>query len=476
VKQEDAMESITTQSDIDAAAWKALEDSIIYYCGHPVGTVAARDPDVEALNYNQCFVRDFVSSALIFLMNGQTEIVRNFLVETLALQSETKQMDYFNAGQGLMPASFKVATSYGEQYLTADFGEHAIARVTPVDSSLWWMILLRAYVKATGDIALAHQPEFQKGLILILKLCLADRFDMFPTILVPDGAFMIDRRMGVYGHPLEIQALFYAALRSARELLAPSRQGEIYTLIVNQRLSTLNYHIRKYYWLDIKRVNEIYRYRGEEFGEAAVNKFNIYPESIPYWLTEWMPEKGGYLAGNLGPAQMDFRFFAVGNLMAIICSLSSPQESQGIMDLIEQRWDDLVGNMPMKICFPAVEGLEWKILTGCDPKNVPWSYHNGGNWPVLLWMLVAAAQKTGRKEIGRRAIEIAEKRLCHDQWPEYYDGKNGRLIGKEARKYQTWTVAGYLVGKALLDNPSHLSLFSFDEDLESLEWSYHQMA
>ncbi|WP_396812296.1 glycoside hydrolase 100 family protein [Microcoleus sp. FACHB-SPT15] len=470
------MESMTTQSDIDAAAWKALEDSIIYYCGHPVGTVAARDPDVEALNYNQCFVRDFVSSALIFLMNGQTEIVRNFLVETLALQSETKQMDYFNAGQGLMPASFKVATSYGEQYLTADFGEHAIARVTPVDSSLWWIILLRAYVKATGDIALAHQPEFQKGLILILKLCLADRFDMFPTILVPDGAFMIDRRMGVYGHPLEIQALFYAALRSARELLAPSRQGEIYTLIVNQRLSTLNYHIRKYYWLDIKRVNEIYRYRGEEFGEAAVNKFNIYPESIPYWLTEWMPEKGGYLAGNLGPAQMDFRFFAVGNLMAIICSLSSPQESQGIMDLIEQRWDDLVGNMPMKICFPAVEGLEWKILTGCDPKNVPWSYHNGGNWPVLLWMLVAAAQKTGRKEIGRRAIEIAEKRLCHDQWPEYYDGKNGRLIGKEARKYQTWTVAGYLVGKALLDNPSHLSLFSFDEDLESLEWSYHQMA
>lgn len=462
------------QSDMVDEAWKALEDSIIYYYGRPVGTVAARDPDVEALNYNQCFVRDFVSSALIYLMNGKTEIVRNFLVETLALQSETKQMDFFNAGQGLMPASFKVATSYSDQYLTADFGEHAIARVTPVDSSLWWMILLRAYVKTTGDIQLAHQPEFQNGIILILKLCLADRFDMFPTMLVPDGAFMIDRRMGVYGHPLEIQTLFYATLRSARELLAPDRQGEIYTLVVNQRLSTLKYHIRQYYWLDIKRLNEIYRYRGEEFGEAAINKFNIYPDSIPYWLTEWMPEKGGYLAGNLGPARMDFRFFAVGNLMAIICSLASPQESQGIMDLIEQRWDDLVGNMPMKICFPAVEGLEWKILTGCDPKNVPWSYHNGGNWPVLLWLLVAAAQKTGRKQIARKAIAIAEKRLSDDQWPEYYDGKNGRLIGKQSRKYQTWTIAGFLVAKELMTNPNHLSLFSFDEDLESLEWSYSQ--
>ena len=459
------------QDDIVAEAWKALEDSIIYYYGRPVGSVAARDPDVEALNYNQCFVRDFVSSALLFLMNGKTEIVRNFLVETLALQDETKQMDYFNAGQGLMPASFKVATSYGEQFLTADFGEHAIARVTPVDSSLWWIILLRAYVKTTGDIALAHQPEFQKGLIHILKLCLADRFDMFPTMLVPDGAFMIDRRMGVYGHPLEIQALFYGALRAVRELLAPDRQGEIYSLVVDQRLRTLNFHIRTYYWLDIKRLNEIYRYQGEEFGDKAVNKFNIYPDSIPYWLTEWMPETGGYLAGNLGPARMDFRFFTLGNLMAIICSLSSPQESQWIMDLIEQRWDDLVGNMPMKICFPAVEGLEWKILTGCDPKNVPWSYHNGGNWPVLLWLLAAAAQKTGRPHIARNAIALAEKRLSQDQWPEYYDGKNGRLVGKQARKYQTWTISGLLLAKHLMSHPGDLGLFDFDEEFESIDWT-----
>jgi hypothetical protein len=458
------------QGDIITEAWKALENSIIYYSGRPVGSVAALDPDVEALNYNQCFVRDFVSSALLFLIKGETEIVRNFLVETLALQNETKQMDCFNAGQGLMPASFKVATNYGQQYLTADFGEHAIARVTPVDSSLWWIILLRAYVRATGDMALAHQPEFQKGLIFILKLCLADRFDMFPTMLVPDGAFMIDRRMGVYGHPLEIQVLFYAALRSARELLAPNRQGEIYSLVVNQRLSTLNFHIRTYYWLDIKRLNEIYRYRGEEFGISATNKFNIYPDSIPDWLTEWMPEKGGYLAGNLGPARMDFRFFALGNLMSIICSLASPEESQWIMDLIEQRWDDLVGNMPMKICFPAVEGLEWTILTGCDPKNVPWSYHNGGNWPVLLWFLAAAAQKTGRPQISRIALEIAEKRLAEDEWPEYYDGKNGRLVGKQARKYQTWTIAGFLLAKELMEHPQHLELFSFDEDIESLAW------
>lgn len=459
-----------TTSYLVDEAWKLLEDSIVYFGDRPVGTVAACDPTAEALNYDQCFVRDFVSSALVFLIRGRADIVRNFLIETLALQSSDKQMDCYNAGRGLMPASFKVKTWEGGQCLTADFGEHAIGRVTPVDSCLWWLILLRAYVKATGDLDLAHQPEFQQGIVLILKLCLADRFDMYPTILVPDGAFMIDRRMGVDGHPLEIQSLFYGALRSARELLLPGYKRDIYIQVINQRLSSLSYHIRQYYWLDMKRLNEIYRYRGEEFGEEAINKFNIYPESIPDWITEWMPEKGGYLAGNLGPARMDFRFFALGNLMAITSSLTSQQESQSIMDLVEQRWQDLVGYMPMKICFPAVVDLEWKILTGCDPKNVPWSYHNGGNWPVLLWPLAAASLKTGRPEIGRRALEIAEHRLSEDGWPEYYDGRNGRLVGKASRKYQTWSIAGFVLAHDILENPKYLNWFSFDEDPEMQEW------
>lgn len=443
---------------------KALEASIIYYQGRPVGTVAACDPEVEALNYDQCFVRDFVVSALVFLIDGKTEIVRNFLSNMLALQSRERHMDCFKPGHGLMPASFKVVSKDGEEYLTADFGEQAIGRVTPVDACLWWIILLRAYVKATGDIALVHQAEFQQGLQLILELCLEARFDMYPTLLVPDGAFMIDRRMGVYGYPLEIQVLFYAALRAARELLIPTDAGNSYIQAVDNRLGHLIYHIRAYYWLDLKRLNEIYRYKSEEFGEAAINKFNIYPGSIPEWLTDWLADSGGYLAGNLGPGRLDFRFFSLGNLLAIVVSLASEEQSHAIMDLFEQRSADLIGHMPIKICFPAVEGRAWRIQTGSDPKNVPWSYHNGGNWPVLMWLLAAAAQKTGREALAQKTLEIAEKRLSEEQWPEYYDGKNGRLIGKEARKNQTWTIAGFLLAQKLMQNPNHLNLISFDEN------------
>jgi glycogen debranching enzyme len=460
------MTDVITHTNWIEECWEILDKSIIYYQGKPIGNKAAQDPNLKALNYDQCFIRDFVPSALLFLMHGKTEIVRNFLDITLKLQSHEKEMDCFQPGPGLMPASFKVLFNGDEEFLSADFGEHAIARVPPVDSCLWWILLLRAYCKATGDLSFAHQPQYQEAIKLILDLCLAHRFAMYPTLLVPDGAFMIDRRMGVSGHPLEIQVLFYATLRAARELILQDEENKHYHRI-QQRLSTLEYHVREYYWLDLQRLNEIYRYQSNEFGKEVANKFNIFAESIPDWLTEWLPENGGYLAGNLGPGLMDFRFFALGNLMSILVSLASKDEANRVMNLFEQRWHNLIGFMPVKICYPALEGLEWRIVTGCDPKNSPWSYHNGGNWPVLLWLFVAAAQKTGRADLAERAIKIAENRLVIDKFPEYYDGRNGRLIGKESRIWQTWTVAGLLAAKQLMENPNYLKLISFGESTVS---------
>lgn len=449
--------------DIETQAWEALEKSILYYKGIPVGTLAAYDVSVEALNYDQCFVRDFVSSALLFLMKGKTEIVRNFLEVTLKLQPKERQLDAYKPGRGLIPASFKVILDQGQEYLEADFGEHAIARVTPVDSCLWWMLVLRAYIVAKKDFSLAYQPEFQQGIRLIMELCLVTRFDMYPTLLVPDGACMIDRRMGISGHPLEIQVLFYAALRAARELLI-CRGNEDIVEEIDHRLPLLSAYIRQHYWIDIHRLNAIYRFKSEEYGKEAVNLFNIYVDSLPYYeLDKWLPKKGGYLGGNIGPSQLDSRFFSLGNLMAIISDLATEEQSQAIMTLIEERWEDLVGDMPMKICYPALENEEYRIVTGCDPKNIPWSYHNGGSWPVLMWILAAASVKTKRIDLGERAIEIAQARLCEDEWPEYYDGKKGRLMGKQARTYQTWTIAGFLLAKEMLNNPTHLPLICFEE-------------
>ncbi|XP_039789842.1 neutral/alkaline invertase 3, chloroplastic-like isoform X2 [Panicum virgatum] len=389
-------------SSVEDEAWELLQESMVYYCGSPVGTIAANDPnDSDPVNYDQVFIRDFIPSGIAFLLKGEYEIVRNFILHTLQLQSWEKTMDCHSPGQGLMPASFKVRTipldgdeDATEEVLDPDFGEAAIGRVAPVDSGLWWIILLRAYGKCSGDLSVQERIDVQTGMKMILKLCLADGFDMFPTLLVTDGSCMIDRRMGIHGHPLEIQ--------------------------------------------------------------------------IPPWLVEWIPPKGGYFIGNLQPAHMDFRFFSLGNLWSIVSSLATTHQSHAILDLIESKWSDLVAEMPLKICYPALENQEWKIITGSDPKNTPWSYHNGGSWPTLLWQLTVACIKMNRPELAAKAIEIAERRIATDKWPEYYDTKRARFIGKQSRLYQTWSIAGFLVAKLLMEKPDAARILWNDEDAKIL--------
>lgn len=451
-------------SDTIKSAYKVLEEAKLKYHNRPVGYAASNDPDAPAANYSECFVRDFIPPAIICLLDGEYDIVRNFLQAVLILRDKQEAMEGHKQLPKVMPASFKVTVDdNGKEHMEADFGDRAIGRVAPVDSMMWWIILLHLYVKVTGDNDFSKSTSCQNAIRMIMNICLRDRFEVFPTLLVPDGSFMIDRRMGVFGHPLEIQALFFAALKTAQSLLI-NEDANNHPVIEQstKRLKQLTDYVQDYYWMDLSRLNEIHRYETELFGHGVINKLNIYPDSIPDWVSDWIPDDAGYFVGNLGPGKMDFRFYALGNLLSMIFGLSNNNHSQKILRLFEQRWDDLIGTMPVKILYPAMQGLEWHLLTGSDPKNVRWSYHNGGNWPVLLWPFVAACVKVGNIELAKKAFDVAAFRLNRDEWPEYYDGKSGKLIGRKANFNQTWSAAALILSEKFIKNPETVDIFSFD--------------
>jgi len=443
------------------SAYEILEDSIMYHGTRPIGTVAALDSKQHsAVNYAECFVRDFIPSALVFLADDRPEIVKNFLETVLTLRTRRRLVAGHEIQPGVMPASFRVVKGNdGTEHVQADFGERAIGRVAPVDSMMWWIILLYIYEQSTGDKELAKREEFQSTMSQILYLCLKDSFEVSPALLVPDACTMIDRRMGIYGHPIEIQALFYGILRIIHSLYKANTEEDkslLNTAIVREK-ALLNY-VRIFYWLDLDRLNEIHRYTTEEFGLDSINVLNIYPESIPNWVADWLPDEGGYLVGNVGASRMDFRYFALGNFLSIMFGLTSDVQAERIMKLYELRWNNLVGAMPVKICYPAMEGLEWQVRTGSDPKNVPWSYQNGGNWPALLWTFVAAALKSGRGDLAERAVDTAVSRLVDNDWPEYYDGRAGKLIGRRSNFKQVWTATSLILSQKLLEKPDILNL------------------
>lgn len=285
-------------AEVAAAAWRVVDEARMRYGGEPVGTRASAAADGDDLNYSECFTRDFAVVAAASLARNDHELVRGFLTTSIALQAQERHLDCERPSPGLMPASFRIDREGERETLVADYGQRAIASVTPVDAALWWVLILRAYLRAGGDPALGRDPSTIAALERIVTLYLAPRFEMVPTLLVPEGAAMIDRRLGVYGHPLDVQALFFAALRAARELLPADHPMQA---SLRMRLARLGHHVRHDYWLDADRLNTLYRYGVEQFGTGTRNRFNIQPDTIPTWTMRWLRRGGRVLRGQSRP-------------------------------------------------------------------------------------------------------------------------------------------------------------------------------
>lgn len=93
-----------SRNSIEEEAWDLLRESVVYYCGNPIGTIAAKDPtSPNVLNYDQVFIRDFIPSGIAFLLKGEYDIVRNFILYTLQLQVKSY---YYNTVNMLQLCGF----------------------------------------------------------------------------------------------------------------------------------------------------------------------------------------------------------------------------------------------------------------------------------------------------------------------------------------------------------------------------------
>nr|DAD28762.1 TPA_asm: hypothetical protein HUJ06_030230 [Nelumbo nucifera] len=97
-KVKDSLHKVGIDS-LEDEAWNLLRESVVYYCGSPIGTIAAKDPtDSNVLNYDQVFIRDFIPSGIAFLLKGEYDIVRNFILHTLQLQVNYPTKILFTSG------------------------------------------------------------------------------------------------------------------------------------------------------------------------------------------------------------------------------------------------------------------------------------------------------------------------------------------------------------------------------------------
>lgn len=479
------------ESVVQVARSLFYEKLLVKFNGEFVGALAAIPKNSEShdLNYGEIFLRDNIPVMIYLLIEGKHDIVKNFLDTCLDLQSDQFQT------QGIFPTSF--AEINGK--ITADYGQKAIGRVYSIDATLWWVILAHIYVQRSGDHTWATSFRVQKGIKQVLSLILHPSFRDAPTLFVPDGAFMIDRPLDVWGNPLEIQSLLYGALLSAVGLIQldlatklPNLHGlkdkdtqgintgiNISDVTMNLAMNTqidgttdkqiyqcqyaiawitrLRRYLLKQYWVNSQIIQNLRRRPTEQYGDGVLNEYNIQTETIPHWLQDWLGEKGGYLIGNIRTGRPDFRFFTLGNCLGAIFDVISPAQQNSLFSLMAQNRAALFAQMPLRICHPPLDDGDWRKKTGYDRKNLPWCYHNAGHWPCLLWYFTIAslrhkhhyhqspADSATINALLHDSYELLVKRLPRQNWAEYFDGPNGVWVGQQARLNQTWTIVGFLL-------------------------------
>jgi beta-fructofuranosidase len=466
---------------IVARAQEHFERTLVNVRGQLAGSVAALEHprSKDALNYGEIFLRDNVPVMIYLLLQGRYGIVRHFLTVCLDLQSPSFQT------RGVFPTSFIEE----EGHLIADYGQRSIGRITSVDASLWWPILCWLYVKRSGDVDFGAGQSVQRGVQRLLDLVLHPTFEGTPVLFVPDCAFMIDRPMDVWGAPLEVETLLYGCLRSCCRLMelaearAHSRLLDQRLAVASQWLHDLRRFLLKHYWVTSKTMQVLRRRPTEQYGDFQhQNEFNVQPQVVPDWLQEWLDNRGGYLIGNMRTGRPDFRFYSLGNSLACVFGLLTAPQQRALFRLVLHNRHHLMAQMPMRICHPPMEGIEWSNKTGSDPKNWPWSYHNGGHWPSLLWFFAAAALLHERQHPTADVVLLGQVRsmveecywaqvnqLPRQQWAEYFDGPTGTWVGQQSRTYQTWTIVGFLLLHHLLrSNSQDVDLLDLGETTGAL--------
>ncbi len=452
-------------------AQEHFERSLIKIDGQLAGSVAALEHPAsnDALNYGEIFLRDNVPVMIYLLTQKRYDIVKKFLTVCLDLQSTSYQT------RGVFPTSFVEEN----KKLIADYGQRSIGRITSADASLWWPIICWLYVRKSKDTTFGISQKVQRGIQLLLDLVLHPTFEGTPVLFVPDCSFMIDRPMDVWGAPLEVEVLLYASLSSCIELMDLSSKHQVSRLLdqrlvlTRQWVHDLRQFLLKHYWVTSKTMQVLRRRPTEQYGEDQhQNEFNVQPQIVPPWLQDWLENRGGYLIGNIRTGRPDFRFYSLGNSLACMFGVLTAPQQRALFRLVLHNRSHLMAQMPMRICHPPMEVDEWQNKTGSDPKNWPWSYHNGGHWPSILWFFGASIllheQRYPKADVllmGQMRSLLEEcywsqlNQLPKQKWAEYFDGPTGTWVGQQSRTYQTWTIVGFLLMHHFLKvNPKDVSM------------------
>jgi glycogen debranching enzyme len=140
------------------------------------------------------------------------------------------------------------------------------------------------------------------------------------------------------------------------------------------------------------------------------------------------------------------RLDTLGNLLAILFGVADETKTARILDYIHGVGLD--EPYPIRALYPPIEpgDADWRDYYRVRNLNLPHHYHNGGAWPFIGGLYVAALVRAGRHDQARDQLDrlTAMNRLGRTrEWGfnEWFHGLSGRPMGYDG---QSWSTAMYL--------------------------------
>ncbi len=291
----------------------------------------------------------------------------------------------------------KYQSKLGEIPNNIDLWSKRMNKVTfaSIDSSLWYIIGMYSYSKRYNDKSLLRKYKKNINKALLWVDYQDSGKDMLPE-QQPTTDWQ-DAFPHKYGHVLNTQALYYAALK----LLKRSKAKKIKNLI--------NGKIRK----DLDFFN---------------HKYGFY---LP-WI--WKSHDGIREEAHW--------FDSLGNLLMIVFDVADKPKGKKILEYIEKH--KINKPYPVKALYPPLRKgtKQWKrYFEKCEAK-LPYHYLNGGIWPYIGGFYILALIKYKKfKEAEKELKKLAESCLKGKTFPEWLDGKTGKPYGK----YQAWDAGMYIL-------------------------------
>ncbi|MGM5484053.1 MAG: amylo-alpha-1,6-glucosidase [Nanobdellota archaeon] len=322
-----------------------------------------------------------------------------------------------------------------------------LGAITSVDSNMWVVIAAAWLYKHTKD------KRFIKEKNLIKYKQFYNLFKGFDSndcglIEVPKAGDWADIFNRTY-HVLYDECLYYEALKALlylfREASDKFDENNSFKKNIDKNIKWIRkrkaYTKRKInnnLWFSKDNIDKI-REEYMIFDELEIKDYHYYQSHLMPFKHDW-----------------ENRFDGFGNVIAMATGVADWKKKKSIINYV------LKNGINEPVALTSLNPPVLKNEKGWEPiyekREKPYTYHNGGIWPVITGFWIYCLSKNNCKKKAKAELFKFSELMKEDGWRfnEYYHGKNLKPMGK---KFQAWSASGYIIAYTSLSR--RVNIFDF---------------